>query len=54
MSELFHRLFYKGPFMPHGHCYLWVPGLLWLHVISDALIVFAYRQHRRHTMQLVF
>ncbi len=28
--------------MPHGHCYLWAPGLLWLHVVSDALIVFAY------------
>ena len=28
--------------MPHGHCYLWTPGLLWLHVVSDLLIVFAY------------
>ena len=42
MSELFQRIFYNGPFMPHGHCYLWTPGLLWLHVISDALIVFSY------------
>jgi len=30
------------PFMPHGHCYLWKPGLLWLHVVSDALIALAY------------
>ncbi len=42
MSEFFQRIFYHGPFMPHGHCYLWTPGLLWLHVISDALIVFSY------------
>ncbi len=29
-------------FMPHGHCYLWNPRLLWLHVISDILIGTAY------------
>jgi PAS domain S-box-containing protein len=29
-------------FMPHGMCYLWKPGLLALHVISDALIALAY------------
>lgn len=29
-------------FMPHGHCYLWIPSLLWLHVISDFLIGVAY------------
>ena len=29
-------------FMPHGQCYLWTPGLVWLHVVSDALIVLAY------------
>jgi signal transduction histidine kinase/CheY-like chemotaxis protein len=29
-------------FMPHGMCYLWNPGLLGLHVISDALVAFAY------------
>ena len=28
--------------MPHGHCYLWKPGLVWLHVVSDALIGLAY------------
>jgi PAS domain S-box-containing protein len=30
------------PFMPHGHCYLWEPALLWTHVISDVLIGLAY------------
>ena len=29
-------------FMPHGHCFLWLPQILWLHVISDALIAAAY------------
>jgi signal transduction histidine kinase len=29
-------------FMPHGHCYLWLPGLLWMHVVSDFLIGTAY------------
>jgi hypothetical protein len=28
--------------MPHGHCYLWDPGLVRLHVISDFLIAVAY------------
>ena len=28
--------------MPHGHCYMWEPILLWLHVGSDALIAIAY------------
>lgn len=28
--------------MPHGHCYLWEPALLWLNVLSDALIAMAY------------
>jgi PAS domain S-box-containing protein len=29
-------------FMPHGMCYLWQPGLVGLHVVSDALIALAY------------
>lgn len=28
--------------MPHGYCYLWDPGLVWIHVVSDALIALAY------------
>ena len=31
-----------GAFMPHGQCYLWTPGIVWLHVVSDALIALAY------------
>jgi len=29
-------------FMPHGHCYLWQPDVLWTHVISDSVIALAY------------
>ena len=29
-------------FMPHGMCYLWRPGILSLHVVSDSLIAVAY------------
>ena len=29
-------------FMPHGHCYLWQPDILWTHVVSDGLIAVAY------------
>ncbi len=29
-------------FMPHGYCFLWKPEVLFLHVISDACIGFAY------------
>lgn len=28
--------------MPHGQCFLWRPDLLWLHVLSDTLIVLSY------------
>jgi len=39
---LWNLLFTPSDFMPHGYCYLWNPGLVWLHVISDALIALAY------------
>ncbi|OYZ68339.1 MAG: hypothetical protein B7X98_02070, partial [Methylophilaceae bacterium 17-43-7] len=28
--------------MPHGHCYLWTPVLLWLYVVSDSVIALSY------------
>ncbi|MGC2282733.1 MAG: PAS domain S-box protein [Candidatus Acidiferrales bacterium] len=40
--DFLRQLFSSGDFMPHGYCYLWNPGLVWLHVISDALIALAY------------
>src|SRR5271156_5439907 len=35
-------LFSSSPYMPHGYCYLWNPGLVGLHVISDSLIALSY------------
>jgi PAS domain S-box-containing protein len=35
-------IFSSQGFMPHGHCYLWRPELIWLHVVSDSLIFVAY------------
>jgi len=32
----------RNPFIPHGHCYLWQPELVLLHLSSDALIGLAY------------
>lgn len=29
-------------FMPHGHCYQWLPSVLWTNVISDVVICIAY------------
>tara|TARA_R110002072_G_C7918868_1_gene530893 strand:- start:344 stop:1738 length:1395 start_codon:yes stop_codon:yes gene_type:complete len=29
-------------FIPHGHCFYWIPELLWTLVISDAVIVVSY------------
>ncbi|NOU53191.1 PAS domain-containing protein [Pseudoalteromonas sp. JBTF-M23] len=34
--------FFHQTYMPHGHCYLWQPHLLWTNVISDLLIATAY------------
>ncbi len=34
--------FQSSGFIPHGHCYLWKTGLVWLHIISDATIALAY------------
>jgi signal transduction histidine kinase len=33
---------FSQDFMPHGHCFRWVPEVLWLHVVSDSLIAIAY------------
>jgi two-component system NtrC family sensor kinase len=29
-------------FMPHGHCYLWRPDILWMNALSDGLIFMSY------------
>jgi len=40
--NIWKALFTSGSFEPHGYCYLWKPGLVWLHVVSDSLIAAAY------------
>ena len=42
MFESVRRLLSEDNFMPHGMCYLWQPGVLGLHVVSDTLIALAY------------
>ena len=37
-----HQLFDSADLSPHGVCLLWQPGLVWLHVVADALIGLAY------------
>src|SRR5882724_3815855 len=41
MREFLIRLL-SSDFMPHGHCYLWKPEIVWLHAISDGTITLAY------------
>ncbi|MEC4886496.1 MAG: ATP-binding protein [Scytonema sp. PMC 1070.18] len=38
----FFQSFFSGNFIPHGHCYLWKPELVSLHVISDIIIALSY------------
>ena len=40
--QILRYLFSSGDFMPHGFCYLWNPGLVWLHLVSDTLISISY------------
>jgi len=40
MSDLAN--FFNSEFMPHGHCYLWTPSILWTNVISDLFIAASY------------
>ena len=42
MVDFLNNLFFSRQYIPHGHCYLWQPGLLWLHVLSDVFIALAY------------
>jgi len=42
MLDFVRNLFASGDFMPHGHCYFWQPEILWLHVVSDALVALSY------------
>ena len=40
------KLFSPEGFMPHGHRYVWETKVMWLHIVSDALITLAYLPFR--------
>jgi PAS domain S-box-containing protein len=40
--EYLRQLFSPGGFQPHGYCYQWNSGLVWLNVVSDACIAISY------------
>jgi PAS domain S-box-containing protein len=42
MLEFLQNLLSSTGFEPHGHCYLWLPEIMWLHVLSDWGIALAY------------
>jgi hypothetical protein len=42
MWSFIERLLDSSMFSPHGICLLWEPELIWLHVVSDAVIAIAY------------
>ncbi|MBN3957484.1 PAS domain-containing sensor histidine kinase [Nostoc sp. NMS8] len=42
MLNLLHPLLNSNGFIPHGHCYLWKPALVWLHILSDSVIALSY------------
>jgi len=33
----FAKHLFSSDFVPHGVCFLWNPGIVWLHAISDGL-----------------
>ncbi|BAZ69316.1 integral membrane sensor hybrid histidine kinase [Fischerella sp. NIES-4106] len=40
--DFWSNFFYSGNFIPHGHCYLWMPELVWVHILADSLIALSY------------
>src|SRR6185503_20820818 len=42
LAEFFKNLMSWKDFMPHGHCFLWRPEIVWLHAVSDTVIAVAY------------
>jgi two-component system, NtrC family, sensor kinase len=42
MMDLLKTILSSEGYIPHGHCYLWKPELVWLHVVSNGAIALAY------------
>lgn len=32
----------SSAFMPHGHCWLWTPGIFWMQLIGNGIVALAY------------
>ncbi|GAB1538931.1 hypothetical protein NUACC21_15960 [Scytonema sp. NUACC21] len=65
MWDLFRHFISPENFIPHGHCYLWQPTLVWLHLLSDlitglsyysipAFLIFFARQRRDLPFRWIF
>jgi len=42
MGNSLNQFLDSSGFMPHGHCFLWTPSLLWSYVVADTLIAVSY------------
>ncbi len=42
MGATLNQFLDSSGFMPHGHCFLWTPSLLWSYVVADSLIAISY------------
>jgi PAS domain S-box-containing protein len=42
MTSFLAAIFSENSFTPHGFCLAWEPAVLWLHMISDSVVAFAY------------
>jgi signal transduction histidine kinase/CheY-like chemotaxis protein len=42
MQERLHQFFSSNFMAPHGFCFMWLPEILWLHVLADSLIALSY------------
>jgi hypothetical protein len=40
--QFLRQIIFADGFLPHGYCYLWTPGLVGLHVVSNSLIAISY------------
>jgi diguanylate cyclase (GGDEF)-like protein/PAS domain S-box-containing protein len=42
MFESLQQLINNPAFLPHGHCYLWSPALMWIYIVADGMVAAAY------------
>ncbi|MDF2388238.1 HAMP domain-containing histidine kinase [Nostoc ellipsosporum NOK] len=42
MLQFLQNFLTEASFIPHGHCYLWQPSLVWLNIVSDSVIALVY------------